>query len=340
MPKRSEIWDHFEKCTGSEKVAICKYCTKNLSYKGTASNLKTHLKFKHLRVYSIMQRDASAAGTSGANVKREMVTPKEEMSPRKNIEDTITENYPPPYPTRQQLSMVIDFVVKRPVIESQTKCKAVLERSQKLWKALAIRLNKLGVRKSWVQWRKYWQDKKMAVRRKLSASNRCKINCDTKGMLVVDPLMEFSNEERRIMNIIARRDDKELTEPAEYIYDTQEVPEQEITTDEPLGSPGSASPEASSGIDTDENIAQRTAQSSRHLHRSRHKQPSFARLTERFLRLKEERLEVDRRNSRILEALLERAAERDRVMTQALQATAEGLRALAEAMRNKNNDIT
>ncbi|TLM13198.1 hypothetical protein FEC36_18495 [Acinetobacter baumannii] len=30
MPKRNaEIWDHFEKCLGAEKIAMCNYCKKN-----------------------------------------------------------------------------------------------------------------------------------------------------------------------------------------------------------------------------------------------------------------------------------------------------------------------
>lgn len=61
MPRRNnDTWNHFDKRVGVEKVATCKYCKKDLSYKGTTTNLKTHLRLKHISVYSSLVDVASA----------------------------------------------------------------------------------------------------------------------------------------------------------------------------------------------------------------------------------------------------------------------------------------
>ncbi|KAL0808298.1 hypothetical protein ABMA28_012791 [Loxostege sticticalis] len=294
-------------------------------------------------------------------------------------------------PSPAQVECIVEFFEKNPALnKGYIKTESQRDIRQKAWQKLAFRLNNMeGCTKNFQQWLRYWTDKKVSVKKKLSLVTRCQITCDSKGHLVVDPLGNFTNLERRIINIMggerlvkaARSANKiresqkilkeavptvkedlpqqvsaeqdhsylnlnenegvqDVEEPAEYINDTQEVPIQETTTDAPLASPEPASPAAPSGSDTPEDTARRPAPSTRNRHRPRHKQSSFARLTERFLRLKEERLEVDRRNSRLLENLLKHEVERDKLLAQALQASAEGLRALAEAMRNINNHIT
>ena len=46
--KRSEIWDHFAQAAGGGK---CNYCKVNPFVKGTSSNLFSHLRTNHKRIY-------------------------------------------------------------------------------------------------------------------------------------------------------------------------------------------------------------------------------------------------------------------------------------------------
>ncbi|XP_069364175.1 uncharacterized protein [Maniola hyperantus] len=59
----------------------------------------------------------------------------------------------------------------------------------------------------------------------------------------------------------------------------------------------------------------------------------FSRMTERFLAIEEQRIEVDRRNSLLFEAIVNHARERDTATSQALQAIGEGLKLLAENLK-------
>ncbi|CAG4969763.1 unnamed protein product [Colias eurytheme] len=61
----------------------------------------------------------------------------------------------------------------------------------------------------------------------------------------------------------------------------------------------------------------------------------FSTTTERFLRVEEQQLELQRLNSQILQSFLERSAERDKILAEAVAAVGKGLQALAEA---KNRD--
>lgn len=54
MPKvriPSLIWNYFDIDDGVAMKAICKYCKNNISYKSTITNLKLHLRKKHIGVY-------------------------------------------------------------------------------------------------------------------------------------------------------------------------------------------------------------------------------------------------------------------------------------------------
>lgn len=55
MPRISSdvpIWNFFEKCSDGSKIATCNYCRRGLSYKTTITNLKSHLKQKHISAYN------------------------------------------------------------------------------------------------------------------------------------------------------------------------------------------------------------------------------------------------------------------------------------------------
>jgi hypothetical protein len=58
MPNRSSeflpVWDFFEKSTDGSKTAVCNFCRRQFSFKTTITNLKTHLKQKHISAYNIL----------------------------------------------------------------------------------------------------------------------------------------------------------------------------------------------------------------------------------------------------------------------------------------------
>ncbi|KAL0821412.1 hypothetical protein ABMA28_004894 [Loxostege sticticalis] len=58
MSGRSELWHHYEKDASSGK-AICNVCKEKLSYKSTTANLKSHLKRKHISIYSSLSQPAN-----------------------------------------------------------------------------------------------------------------------------------------------------------------------------------------------------------------------------------------------------------------------------------------
>lgn len=49
--RSSAVWNYFTVDNVCDKKAVCNYCKKTLSYKSTITNLKLHLKQKHLSVY-------------------------------------------------------------------------------------------------------------------------------------------------------------------------------------------------------------------------------------------------------------------------------------------------
>ncbi|KAJ8706725.1 hypothetical protein PYW07_012803 [Mythimna separata] len=61
----------------------------------------------------------------------------------------------------------------------------------------------------------------------------------------------------------------------------------------------------------------------------------FSTTTERFLRVEEQQLEIQRLNAQILQSFLEGSAQRDKILAEAVAAVGKGLQALAEA---KNRD--
>lgn len=54
MSRRSNaaIWNYFQKSDNNNKIATCNFCKKTLSYKATTTNLKTHLRFKHISAFN------------------------------------------------------------------------------------------------------------------------------------------------------------------------------------------------------------------------------------------------------------------------------------------------
>lgn len=56
MPKAARIWKYFNKIDEGRKRAACAYCKKQLSYKATSTNLKTHLKLKHFFAYKQLSK--------------------------------------------------------------------------------------------------------------------------------------------------------------------------------------------------------------------------------------------------------------------------------------------
>ena len=54
LPKRRNlpIWNYFDPNNIGDKLADCRLCKKTLSYKTTITNLKQHLKQKHLSSYN------------------------------------------------------------------------------------------------------------------------------------------------------------------------------------------------------------------------------------------------------------------------------------------------
>lgn len=59
----------------------------------------------------------------------------------------------------------------------------------------------------------------------------------------------------------------------------------------------------------------------------------FVSLAERFLRVEENRLQMDRRYASIIENLLERDNARDRTIAQALGSLGDSLKLIAEALK-------
>ncbi|XP_069363563.1 uncharacterized protein [Maniola hyperantus] len=50
-PSNARIWEYFKNAKRGDRVAICKYCSNRFSYKTTITNLKCHLKSKHIQQY-------------------------------------------------------------------------------------------------------------------------------------------------------------------------------------------------------------------------------------------------------------------------------------------------
>ena len=51
MPRKGILWNYFSVFDKHAKKAKCNYCQKALSYKTTITNLKNHLKQKHIFIY-------------------------------------------------------------------------------------------------------------------------------------------------------------------------------------------------------------------------------------------------------------------------------------------------
>lgn len=59
--KSSDIWKHFNPEDNVSKVATCNLCQSNISFKSTISNLKLHLKRKHVTAFHTLTNTASQA---------------------------------------------------------------------------------------------------------------------------------------------------------------------------------------------------------------------------------------------------------------------------------------
>lgn len=62
MSERSELWHHFEKDDGAAKKATCNVCKEKLTYKWTTANLKSHLKRKHVSIYTSLTSIVATGG--------------------------------------------------------------------------------------------------------------------------------------------------------------------------------------------------------------------------------------------------------------------------------------
>ena len=74
MPKRSEVWKHFN--VGSKNTARCRHCEKILKTLGNTSNLMDHLKVKHPSEIPGTSRESDALQTSnsrGSHGKRKKI---------------------------------------------------------------------------------------------------------------------------------------------------------------------------------------------------------------------------------------------------------------------------
>ena len=70
---RSNVWNYFHKADND--MAVCTVCKQKISYKPMITNLKAHLKRKHISVYSDLssqshqsQHDSAQASTSSQEV--------------------------------------------------------------------------------------------------------------------------------------------------------------------------------------------------------------------------------------------------------------------------------
>lgn len=68
MPRVGLIWSYFTVEDESAKKAVCNYCKKMLSYKTTVTNLKYHLKQKHLLIFEEMCKTGSEMSNREKNV--------------------------------------------------------------------------------------------------------------------------------------------------------------------------------------------------------------------------------------------------------------------------------
>ncbi|KAG6452775.1 uncharacterized protein LOC115445213 isoform X1 [Manduca sexta] len=57
--RKAEIWKYFQKCDSKNKIAACNFCKKALSYKTTSTNLRIHLKLKHILEYNKLMSTSS-----------------------------------------------------------------------------------------------------------------------------------------------------------------------------------------------------------------------------------------------------------------------------------------
>ncbi|KAL0808297.1 hypothetical protein ABMA28_012790 [Loxostege sticticalis] len=268
-------------------------------------------------------------------------------------------------PSPAQTDKLLDFLEQHPWLATSVRRYKTLhqkEQNRKAWQKIAVQLNKMdGCTKNYQRWAKHWTDKRNIVKKKLALLNREKnssnqdmpsglsdvekrtidimnmVDCAFKNAEGNDLLEESdkSLQEETIPTVKEESSHNNSTEHNQsYLTVMKQDPPVEVAT------PGPASPAASSDSDTQEPPArplQNTAPSSRYRRRiASSRRLSYAHLTERFLKLKEQRLEVHRRNSRLLETLLKHESERDKVITQVLQTTTEGIRILTEAIRNKS----
>ncbi|XP_039758750.1 uncharacterized protein LOC120632804 [Pararge aegeria] len=61
LPQSRALWDYFSKLAGDDKIANCNECSKDLSYRTSVTNLKTHLKLRHNDLYKRYISECKAA---------------------------------------------------------------------------------------------------------------------------------------------------------------------------------------------------------------------------------------------------------------------------------------
>lgn len=65
MPRKGQMWNYFAVVDEIAKKAECKYCKNILSFKTTITNLKKHMKQKHLIIYEEISRENNRNENSG-----------------------------------------------------------------------------------------------------------------------------------------------------------------------------------------------------------------------------------------------------------------------------------
>ncbi|CAH2217259.1 jg22236 [Pararge aegeria aegeria] len=67
LPQSRALWDYFSKLAGDDKIANCNECSKDLSYRTSVTNLKTHLKLRHNDLYKRYISECKAASRRSVN---------------------------------------------------------------------------------------------------------------------------------------------------------------------------------------------------------------------------------------------------------------------------------
>lgn len=113
---RSDVWNYFDK--GPNCNAICTICKKHISYKSTITNLKGHLKRKHISTFTGISLN-QASQPENRPIDQDLNIPGPSTSAVAFVDETQTGNvYPSPAPKRQR---TIGLFVPRKITPDQKK---------------------------------------------------------------------------------------------------------------------------------------------------------------------------------------------------------------------------